>query len=285
MNEFQLPDPLNKEQFQILRHGISDGKEIDVHINSERDFAFLYPFPEIDYQNYTPRVKKNNLQNYHIIKEKYEKRFDKIKDFFKDEPKALVEIGCGSGTFLKLLKIRFPLVNLTGVEKDKNSLEERLKIAESVESIESLEGRTFDLICLFHVFEHITDQIGFLHNLSKLMHEKSMLIIEVPCLFDPLLSVYKCEKFSNYYFQRQHPFIYTPPSLTRLLEENGYSTQSIIPYQRYGMENHLNWLCNGNPGGNELFQRMFGEMDAKYKEVFEKEGTTDTFFWVGKRKR
>jgi hypothetical protein len=67
------------------------------------------------------------------------------------------------------------------------------------------------------------------------------------------------------------------------LEYNDFQTIELINHQRYGLENHLNWLFQGRPGGNETLQELFKGLEAKYIEILEKYGKTDTAIWIGKK--
>jgi hypothetical protein len=59
-------------------------------------------------------------------------------------------------------------------------------------------------------------------------------------------------------------------------------TKEVINYQRYGIENHLNWFANNAPGGNQLFRNIFSETNKSYISELEDFGKTDTVIWVGK---
>ena len=143
--------------------------------------------------------------------------------------------------------------------------------------------RNYDFICLFHVLEHIIYPSELFEKIKKMMIDSSLLIIEVPSLFDPLISLYHSEAYSEFYFQSQHPYVYSQSSLPRLLEYNGFRTVELISHQRYGLENHLNWLFQGRPGGNELLQELFKGLEADYIQTLEQHGKTDTVIWVGKK--
>lgn len=117
------------------------------------------------------------------------------------------------------------------------------------------------------------------------MYSDSLLIIEVPSLFDPLLSLYNCSSYRKFYFQNQHPFVYSKTSIVRLMEHNDFQTKEVINYQRYGLENHLNWIINNSPGGNRLFRKTFCETNKSYIDEIESKGKTDTVIFVGNVKR
>ena len=135
---------------------------------------------------------------------------------------------------------------------------------------------------MFHVLEHIIDPSAYLSTISQsLIKNDSLVIIEVPSLFDPLLSIYECESYKKFYFQSQHPYIYSNTSIVRLMERNGFVTKKVINYQRYGIENHLNWLANNSPGGSELFRNIFNKTNKSYITELEDFGKTDTVIWIG----
>jgi hypothetical protein len=287
MHRFKnLPKPFQDDEFDIFQRGISDNPSIDVYLNQQKDFALLYPVPSMDYNYYIPRAKKFGLTAYkkslHI-----ERRFQKIKYHLQNDRHSLIEIGAGDGTFLKTVKKFMPHLHMTAVDKDQNTLKSRVQNSdENHDSLEQIMGKSiyFDFICLFHVLEHILAPVDFLSKIHELMLSHSLLIIEVPSIHDPLLSLYNNEAFSKFYFSSQHPYVYSPASLQRLMEYSDFQTIEVLNFQRYGLENHLNWLSRAKPGGNEQFQRIFGGLDSEYITALEQYGKTDTVLWIGKKR-
>ena len=285
MTEFNIPEPFNSEKFDVFQRGISDNPSIDVYINESRDFLFLHPTPKTDYRQYVPRVKKYGLAEYKEKLRVIRRRLSKIEHFLDEKPHSLLEIGAGDGSFLQEIRKNYPNFHVTAVEKDQNTLDQRVMNSDEnyYDVAELLEIKaSFDFICLFHVLEHVLCPSDFLTNIRRLMVVTSFLIIEVPCFSDPLLSLYNSQPYAKFYFQSQHPYVYSPSSLRRLLEHNGFQTIELINYQRYGLENHLTWLSRGLPGGNETFQELFQKLEATYIAALERYGKTDTVIWVGK---
>lgn len=280
-----IPAPFRSQTFRLLKKGISDDARISVYVNSEGDFAFLDPQPLVDYKDYRPRVLKLNLASYKKMDKLSQMRYEKLAPFFSGRIREVLEIGAAEGSFLRILRNRFPRLGLSCVEPDKNTLPARKKIVSlrSYPAIQDLleEGKKFDLIFLFHVLEHITDPESFLKQLGLLMSQGSRLVIEVPSLFDPLLSLYHCRAYQEFYFQKQHPFVYSRLSLPRLMEYFGFRTKKVISFQRYGLENHLNWLVNGICGGNESFRKIFSPAGPSYIAGLERSGHTDSVIWIG----
>lgn len=284
MFEFDLPEPFNSEKFEVFQKGISDNPSTDVYINERRDFLFLHPTPKTDYDEYIPRVKKYNLTEYKKKLQVIQRRMNKIEHLLENKPHSLLEIGAGDGSFLKIIRQSLPKIQLTAVDKDQNTVHHRIENSdENYSDLDELVkmNKCHKFICLFHVLEHLLSPSDFLTKIRRLMFSSSFLIIEVPSFSDPLLSLYSNQAYSKFYFQSQHPYVYSPASLQRLMEHNGFQTLEVMNYQRYGLENHLNWLSQGRPGGNEVFQELFGELEVPYIAALERDGKTDTVIWVG----
>lgn len=98
-----------------------------------------------------------------------------------------------------------------------------------------------------------------------------------------LCSLYHCLQYKKFYFQAQHPYVYSARSVTRIMEYNGFKTLAIIAYQRYGIENHLNCLVNGCPGGNVTYRTMFNKTNEVYILELECSRKTDSVIWIGRK--
>ena len=284
MLEFDLPEPFNSDKFKVFQKGISDNPSTDVYINERRDFLFLHPTPKTDYDQYMPRVKKYHLTEYKKKLQVVRRRLNKIEHLLENKPHSLLEIGAGDGSFLKIVRESLSRIQLTAVDRDQNTVQDRIKNSDkNYSELDELlrMNKCHKFICLFHVLEHVLSPSDFLAKIRRLMFAASFLIIEVPSFSDPLLSLYKNQAYSKFYFQTQHPYVYSPSSLKRLMEHHGFQTLELINYQRYGLENHLNWLSQGRPGGNEVFQELFGELEVPYMAALERDGKTDTVIWVG----
>ncbi len=286
MDKQEIPEPLKSDKFELFQRGILDDPDIDVYASAQKDFAFLYPRPQIDYVNYIPRATKHGFNHYKKKLDFIGRRLKKIEHLFGDGPDSLLEIGAADGSFLEVIGKKSPDIHLTAIDKDQNTLPLRVKRSdENYCSLEELpqNRKHYDRICLFHVFEHVLTPSDLLSKIRKIMSASSLLIIETPSFNDPLLSLYKVRDFSRFYFSSQHPYIYSHSSLQRLMEHNGFRTIEVINYQRYGLENHLNWLSQGQPGGSELFRELFKGLEVDYISALERGEKTDTTIWVGQR--
>ncbi len=282
-----IPGFFSAEKFICYQSGISDNSGIDVWVNEANDFAVLSEITEVDYSNYIPRGDQNYLVKLTNLHKQAENRYTKIKHYFDKNDISVLEVGAAEGAFLKVVRDEFESMELIAIEPDKNTLDERRKIADisDFDSIDEFNktNKKVDRVVLFHVLEHILEPEKFILSMSDILKNDGLLIVEVPALTDPLLSLYKSDAYSKFYFQSQHPFVYSAASVKRMFEFCGYNTVEVIPFQRYGISNHLAWLSSGNPGGNAQFAEIFAGSEESYKESLEKSGFTDSVIWVGRK--
>jgi SAM-dependent methyltransferase len=273
-----LPAPFNEEHFRCLREDIYDCSETRVYINEAEDFAFLFPRPEVKYVEYRPRVEALDLTTYKKALPVVERRYEKVASHLEGV-RSLLEVGAANGALLAYVRSHHPEMKLASIEVDENTRAGRDAISDLAQYTSfdqpEAEGRRFDAICMFHVLEHIFEPTELLERCRGCLEPGGRLIIEVPSLDDPIRSLYHSEPYEQFYFQRQHPYVYSARSLSRLITRLGLSLDALIHHQRYGLENHLQWLSAGTPGGNETFRQVFGTDAGSYTECIERSERTD----------
>jgi len=274
-----LPAPLSSDVFSLFHTGVYDDPSINVYINHSKDFAFLSPVPATTYDTYKPRVSSLGLSNYKNQSEVYSRRYEKISTLIGDHA-SILEIGSSDAGFLALVHQDYPDIILHSVEPDQSTrpIRDQYSWLHQFDSIDAtLEANLkVDLVSLFHVFEHIHQPSFFFHQIKQLLSPSGFLLIEVPSLADPLLSLYSCSAYHDFYFQRQHPFIYSSSSLSRVLQFHGFNVLQSIPHQRYGLENHLQWITHSSPGGNTHYKSIFHSIDDTYRLSLESSSFADS---------
>jgi len=146
-------------------------------------------------------------------------RIQFIRNFMKDKNKVL-EIGCSEGTFLFLLKKSFPQIEITGVEHHIEFANFGRKvynlniITDSFERC-SLQDNSFDIVCLWHVLEHMQSPTYVLKKIWKILTDSGFLIIETPSITLPYHSL-------DYFFQVPHFFTFSPKTMSLYLKKSGF---------------------------------------------------------------
>ncbi len=212
------------------------------------------------------------------MKEENERRYLKISNYINNS-KDLLEIGSGEGKFLKLINSKKKL-NLSSLEKDKlsNNNYKKLKWLNTYNDFSQIKKK-FDVICFFHVFEHILKPQDFLIKVKKLMSPNAKIIFEVPSLFDPIMNLYQVKEYNDFFFQSQHPYTYSSNSLKRILKKN-FVVENTIYFQRYGIDNHLSWLIKKKPGGDKKLNSLYKDANKNYIKDLEKSQNTDSIIMV-----
>ena len=204
------------------------------------------------------------------------------KDQFKKllHNKEILDFGCGWAGFLRSVK---NAKSLHGVELRDECIEfiklnfKKINISNNINSFD----KKFDIITLFHILEHIPNQILTLKNLKSKLKNKGKIIIEVPHAEDFLILQDELKEFKDYTFFSEHLILHTFKSLKTILTKAGFKKINIKFYQRYNFANHLGWFLKRKPGGHEFYNQIVSkEFDKCYKENLIKIGQTDTLIAV-----
>lgn len=197
--------------------------------------------------------------------------------------KRILDFGCGFGGFL--LKIKPDVKECFGVELGQKELE--YISTHGIECKKNIEeySMKFDVITLFHVFEHLENPKEWLLKFSEYLVPGGKLIIEVPNSKDALLELYKNKKFADFTYWSAHLFLYTSESLTQLINStHKYNILEKTQIQRYSIANHLYWLAEGKPGGQAQWKNLDSRaLNDSYAEKLRELGMCDTLYFVLER--
>lgn len=148
----------------------------------------------------------------------------------EDRTKKILELGCGSGFFLKYLDDN-GYKNCTGVDLSEQEGHRASSLnvshilrANFVDFLKETNDK-FDVICAFHVIEHFfKDEIMHLLDIILTrLNPNGMIIIEVPNAGSPLLGSL------NRYVDFTHEVGFTPLSLQSILLTCGFKGVKILP--------------------------------------------------------
>ncbi|HWR60364.1 MAG TPA: methyltransferase domain-containing protein [Clostridia bacterium] len=145
----------------------------------------------------------------------------------------LLEIGCGTGEFLHLLKLMGRQV--TGIEPSEKACafaktRYQLNLINSVWNVSLLKDmEKFHTIVFWHVLEHIPNPSGFLTEVASVLSDGGRILFCVPsnnCLDNRILS-----KASPIYTERDHLFHYSENNLPLLLTKAGLEAKTIFLWE------------------------------------------------------
>jgi hypothetical protein len=93
-----------------------------------------------------------------------------------------------------------------------------------------------------------------------------------------LTSIYKIEAFEKFYWSIAHHYYYNPESIKYILEKLGFKYE-LVPEQRYDISNHMTWMLEGLPGGQNKYTKEFGNEVAEiYRKRLMDTWQCDTIF-------
>jgi 2-polyprenyl-3-methyl-5-hydroxy-6-metoxy-1,4-benzoquinol methylase len=198
--------------------------------------------------------------------------------------KKWLDVGTGSGALLdQISKLTFKADAVEPQKEAQHFLKEvGYTVYSSLKEINKVEE--YDIITLFHVFEHFLDPLGELEIINSLLKNNGRIIIEVPHANDFLISFLNFEPFKKFTFWSEHLILHTRESLRMFLEKSGFREITIKGCQRYPLVNHLYWLSKGKPGGHEFwnFIRTM-ELDSAYEKMLSSIDKNDTLIAFAKK--
>jgi 2-polyprenyl-3-methyl-5-hydroxy-6-metoxy-1,4-benzoquinol methylase len=201
-----------------------------------------------------------------------QRRFDMLKRLLTNQ--KLLDFGCGAGGFLNIAQHHADSV--VGIELERRVREYWNEVLQIHPDLESA-GSGYDMITAFHVVEHLPDPRAMLKTLASMLAKNGRIVIEVPSSEDVLLTLYDSDAFQHFTYWSQHLFLFNSETLRRLLEQAGLRIISIQQYQRYPLSNHLHWLSQKKPQGDQKWAFLDSpELKSAYGNALAAIGKCDT---------
>jgi 2-polyprenyl-3-methyl-5-hydroxy-6-metoxy-1,4-benzoquinol methylase len=205
-------------------------------------------------QEYSHRSKEastNAREIFEVYKLYQKARLDIITPLLHPTTR-LLEVGASSGQFLWHIKDSIAEVNAIELDREcRLFLEKQLNINADDEYLECsrFAGRIYDLVCAFQVMEHVKDPVQFLETLAEATESNGTIVLEVPNLHDPLLSVWDVPAYRKFYYHSAHLHYFSERSLRKVAQAVGFADNAIeiIYTQDYNILNHLHWIMNNSP--------------------------------------
>ncbi|WP_179344615.1 class I SAM-dependent methyltransferase [Winogradskyella ursingii] len=229
----------NKPAYLIVKdHSVSNEKFQLLH-NLELDMLETFPQPKPeklseyykseDYISHT-NSKRNLMEiSYHLVRKISLKRKVKLINSFQSENKTLLDVGCGTGDFLKTASDNN--WNITGIEPNADAR----KIANTktnnlvfdIGHLEKLKPNSFDVITLWHVLEHLPNLDDHIKAIKLLLKSDGTLVIAVPNFKSYDAQYYK--EFWAAYDVPRHLWHFSRESIEKLFGTVGLKLSKTLP--------------------------------------------------------
>ena len=195
---------------------------------------------------------KLNLMDYSRKPEDYfSHQRRELLQFLPKQYKTVLDIGCGDGSFLKLLPgdhSEFWGIEL--VEKQAKKARETFKNVFSgpVENnLSKLPENHFDVVFFNDVLEHLTDPYSVLEQMKKYLKKEGVVISSIPNIrYHSALKSLLCNKEWKYeshgIMDKTHLRFFTGKSIRKMYQEAGYN---ILSHKGINLSRSLKpWLYN-----------------------------------------
>ncbi|WP_299156267.1 class I SAM-dependent methyltransferase [uncultured Tenacibaculum sp.] len=206
----------------------------EVMLNEEYDMLVTSPVPSNletyyisdSYISHTDSKKSFIDRIYQLVKNYTLKQKVKLINSFNTESKTILDVGAGTGDFLKVCKKND--WNTYGIEpSDKARKIATEKDINLKQDISELKNELFDVITLWHVLEHIPNLIEYIDQLKKLLKPNGVLLIAVPNYKSYDAEYYK-EHWAAFDVPR-HLWHFSKESIQKLFSQVNMNVEKILP--------------------------------------------------------
>ncbi len=187
-----------KELFNLWRP-IQFSKQIITDHKKQSNFTQLHRCPHCNLEIFIPKI-IGDSKFYAALSQQeaaryYEDQKWEFQEAIKDTRNSdnVIEVGCGPGNFLNILK---PFVRrVYGTEYNEDALRlarnKNLTVFGSEDDLSQLKGK-FDKVFAFHVLEHVDNPIEFIKELCNFVNVNGKLGISVPNQEGPIKFIAPC---------------------------------------------------------------------------------------------
>jgi SAM-dependent methyltransferase len=269
-------DIIEKNSIETFFPRTRDNENVQVKKCKKSGVIFLSSNDHLDYSHYENW--KAPLDHDIALQATFEDDLRRSKMFFDlVKGKSYLDFGTELGGILELYK---------DVALDAHGLELQNEIRQVLtdkgflvyKNIKDIpENQLYDVVSLFHVFEHLLEPMETLSDIKKIIKPGGTLIIEVPHARDFLFNQMDLESFKESTFWSEHIILHTKESLRKILVAAGFKNVKVEGFQRYPLANHLHWLRHNQPGGQKEWKHLSnGEINNAYQKLLQEIDETDT---------
>ena len=222
------------EPFLNCKDFTVSGETYEVMFNAEYDMLVTSPVP-VDLENYyksenyishTDSKKSLIDKVYQAVKNITLRKKLKLINSFNTESKNILDVGAGTGDFLKICANNN--WNVSGVEpsSDARNIAKEKSVFLNDELFD-IKDKKFDVITLWHVLEHVEKLSEYILKLNELLTENGRLIIAVPNHKSHDAEYYK-EYWAAFDVPR-HLWHFSQTSIKKIFSEDNLIVEKVLP--------------------------------------------------------
>ncbi len=224
----------NLEPYLVCKDYTVSHEEYQVMFNKEFDMLVTIPVPKNisdyykseDYISHTDSKKSLFDKVYQAVKNITLKRKLKLINSFNTKSKKVLDVGAGTGDFLKVCKTNS--WEIFGSEPDSGARNIAAKKSVNLEKdLSKFQNHQFDVITLWHVLEHVENLQEYITTLKRLLTQNGRLIIAVPNFksYDAI----KYKEFWAAFDVPRHLWHFSKTSISKLFSYENMKVEKILP--------------------------------------------------------
>lgn len=274
--------------FFVLYIRTMKNKTIKDYSITKEDFELIYDekynmyqtkfnsFDKLDHyyrsENYISHTdaKRNWFEKLYQLVKNYtiNQKWKLIKNYANDKPISVLDIGCGTGDFLKH---GINKLNVKGVGVEPNGEAAKISLLKQINvynSINELNDEQYDVITLWHVLEHVNNLKEYFNFFQNHLKEKGTLIIAVPNF-----KSFDAEHYKQHWAAwdvPRHLWHFSKESIKKLAEENNFKLIHIKPM--YFDSFYVSLLSEEyKTGSKNILKAFYIGLLSNIKGIFSKE--------------
>ncbi len=199
-------------------------------------FVYVTPLPDeqflyLHYQTYLPTGDISIEQWRTMMSGIFKRSLDAIETRYGFSRGALLDIGCGYGFFLELARQKGwrvygtePCVHARAYAASKS-----LEVDSKDIFARAYKDKTFDVVTLFYVLEHLPDPLRYLREINRILKPGGLLLARVPHT-TPLVKFLKIFGIPNrLYDAPSHLSDFSPRTIATALAKTGFDEIQTFP--------------------------------------------------------
>ena len=233
-----LKEPSNKSYLEVKDFSVS-GEWFQLKQNSQFGFLETTPQPSLDklsdyyisddYISHTDAKRNLFEKMYHAVRRVALKQKLHLINKYATSSKQLLDIGCGTGEFLKVAQENKWYVS--GLEPNSQARQiannkTNGKVLDVTDAA-SLKANSFDVITLWHVLEHVPNLEQQIHTIKTLLKFDGTLIIAVPNHNSFDANYYK--SFWAAFDVPRHLWHFNKAAISKLFSHAGFQLVNVKP--------------------------------------------------------
>lgn len=195
----------------------------------------------------------------------------RIIEEYQDTQKNFLEIGASAGQFLFHLDGKFKSLNAIELDSSCCSfMEKEFNVQTDSNYLQDsrfYKENLYDVVSAFQVLEHTPNPIAFLESIYNVLKKGGIALVEVPNLYDPLLSVWDVPAYNTFYYHSAHSYYFSAQSLENVAKKAGFKVLDTHFLQDYNLLNHINWITNDTPQPDCMQGLNQPRIEAKDKDI------------------